>query len=81
MVVLFDDAFGEGESESPAALFGGVAGFEYRLEFVAFDASTRVGDFDYEGVLEIEEFEVDIALFTLHGVDGVFAEILDNPFE
>jgi hypothetical protein len=28
VVVLFDDAFGKGESESPSALFGGVAWLE-----------------------------------------------------
>ena len=81
VMVLFDNAFGERESESPTTLFGGVAGLEDRFEFVALDATTWVGDFDYEGVLEIEEFEIDCAFFALHGVDGVFAEILDNPFE
>ena len=81
VVVLFDNAFGKGETESPSALFGGVAWLEDWLEFATFDASTRVGDFDDEIVLEIEEFEVNRTFFALHGIDGIFAEILDDPFE
>ena len=40
VMVLFDNAFGERESESPTTLFGGVARLEDRFEFVALDAST-----------------------------------------
>ena len=40
VMVLFDNAFGERESESPTTLFGGVARLEDGFEFVALDATT-----------------------------------------
>ena len=79
VVVLFDDAFHKGEPQSPAPALGGIARVEYGFEPVAGNAFAGVFDVDVISGFIVGEGDVDIS-FAVHGVDGVFAKILEDPF-
>ena len=79
VVILLDDALGEGESKSPTAFLGGEAGLEYVVEILAGYALAAIG-YIYIYVSSVAcEFYGDEALAT-HGVNGIFAEVFDDPF-
>lgn len=65
---------------SPFALLGGVAGAEHVADVARGDAFAGVGDFDYYVRTALEYVQV-YATGSCHGVDGVFAEVLDDPFK
>ena len=80
MVILLDDALGQRQTETPAALLCGEAGFENVGNVFLADALA--------GVAHLNDYALGLFLhpqgnasLTAHGVDGVFAEVLDNPLE
>lgn len=79
-MVFLHDALSQGKSQSPSALFGGVAGAEHVADVARGDAFAGVGDFDYYVRTALEYVQV-YATGSCHGVDGVFAEVLDDPFK
>ena len=79
-VIFFDDAFCKRQSEAPAATLGGKARVEHVLEVFARDAFAGVGDFD-DYVRTAPEYIQVYATGSCHGVDGFFAEVLDDPFK
>ena len=79
-MVFLHDALGQGKSLSPSALFGGVAGAEHVADVARGDAFAGVGDFD-DYVRTAPEYVQVYATGSCHGVDGVFAEVLDDPFK
>lgn len=78
-VVLFDNAFGQRESESPPSRFGSVSGLENLLDVFALDALACVGYVDQDFVVGVLYGECDFA-FVLHCIDGVLAQVFDYPF-
>ena len=79
-VVVVDDSFRERQPQPPTTLFGGEPRFENVFEVLLGDTFARVFDVDeYIAArwLYIEWYFADAA----HCVDGIFTEILYNPFE
>ena len=72
VVIFFDDAFREGEAETPSAFFCGEAGLEYGLELFALYAFPCVGDIYVHIAVGFCYVHGDGAV-ALHGIDGVFA--------
>ena len=80
IVVFLNDAPSEGETEAPATLFGGESAFE--------DVFLLRGGNAFAGVAEVD---VDVVAFggedcgegavAFHSIDGVLADVFDNPFE
>ena len=80
IVVFLYDAFGEREPEPPPALFRGIAWGE--------DGAEAVLGYAFAGVAEVD---VDVVAFggedsgegavAFHSIDGVLADVFDNPFE
>ena len=79
-MVFLHDALGQGKSLSPSALLGGVAGAEHVADVARGDAFAGVGDFD-DYVRTAPEYVQVYATGSCHGVDGVFAEVLNDPFK
>ena len=78
VVILLDNALGERESESPAALLGGKAGLENRLEVAVGNAAPRVGEEDACATRMCLCRNRDAAA-GFHGIDGILAEVLHHP--
>ena len=79
-MVFLHDALGQGKSLSPSALLGGVAGAEHVADVARGDAFAGVGDFD-DYVRTAPEYVQVSAIGSCHGVDGLFSEVLDDPFK
>ena len=79
-VVLFDDAFGQGEAETPSAFFGGIAGIEYRLLAFARYASAGIGHGD-AGFLPLARGCYGNRTCPVHGVDSILYQVFKHPFE
>ena len=79
-MIFLQDALSQGKSLSPSALLGGVAGAEHVADVARGDAFAGVSDFDYYVRTALEYVQVN-ATGSCHGVDGVFAEVLDDPFK
>ena len=80
-VIFLDNALHEREPESPATFLGGVARIEHILEVLVRDSLSGVGHVDkHHASGLIVHRHVDFAL-ALHGVDGIFGEILHHPLE
>ena len=80
MVVFLDDALGERQSESPTALFGRIARSEHVFHVFFLDSLARVGHFHDHAPHFHAGKQCDFAL-AFHCIDGIFAEILDDPLE
>ena len=80
-MVVFDDAFGEREPQSPAAFFGGESGSEDVAEVFFADAFTGVGHGDDGLPCCLREGDVDCSAGIAHRIYGVFAEIFYHPLE
>ena len=79
-VVLFDDAFGQGEAETPSAFFGGIAGIEYRLLAFARYASAGIGHGD-AGFLPLARGGYGNRTCPVHSVDSILYQVFKYPFE
>ena len=81
VVVLLDDAFGEGKTEAPTAGFGGIAGVEHRFEFAGRNPFSSVfnvhtGEFSFR-----VHRGSDGAFAAFHGINGIADEVFEYPIE
>ena len=79
-MIFFDDAFSQRESQSPAALLGGEARTEHVADVFLANALACVAHLDDGALGRLFDVERDAA-GTFHGIDGILAEVLDDPFE
>ena len=80
LVVALDDALSQREAQTPAALLGGEAGREHAVEVALLDALSGIGHVDVDAFVGLRYVQGDAAL-AIHGVDGILAEVLDDPLE
>ena len=79
-VILFDDAFCQREAKSPSTLFCGITRVEEVFLCVAGHSFASVAEVDVDGVGILRGYYAEGSC-TIHGVDGVFADILHHPFK
>ena len=80
MVIFFHYALCERQTQSPAAFLRGVARIEDILQVLARDTLAVVADIDDDETLVGVGGNLYRTL-TLHSIDGILAEILEDPFE
>ena len=80
LVVALDDALGQGETESPTAFLSGEARGEDTAEMALLNTLAGVLDIDLDTLIGLRHVDVNPAL-AIHGIDGILAEVLDNPLE
>src|SRR5215510_11771586 len=82
LVVLFDDAFGERQSDAPAALLRGKPGIEDPRAQVAWNPRTVARDRDEDATVRaVPRGHANLATTTGECVDGIFCEHFDRPLE
>ena len=79
-MILFDDAFGKTESESPTPFLCCEAWFEYPDHILFADALTAIGYVDDHLCGFIPDNNIDSTL-AVHGVEGILQQVLDHPVE
>ena len=80
-MIVFDNAFHQGESQSPSATFGGKTGVEHRFEIFAWNALSGVLHQDGSHLL-VEALYRDVdATLAAHSVDGIFCQVFHHPFK
>ena len=80
-VIFLYNALGKRKAESPTAFFGGESGTEHVRNVFLTDSLSCVRDFDYGLRGGVFHMKGDGALLSAHRVDGVLAEVFDDPFE
>ena len=79
MVEVLDDTSRERESQAPAPFFGSITRAEDGIEPMTLYAFAGVSDINMQFVGILGESDSDVS-FAFHGVNGILAEVLDDPF-
>ncbi len=79
LVVILDDAFGEAQTETPAAFFGTVPRPEDIIEILHLDPAAVVRDVETNNAVLLGQMKPDLTVVAVDRVHGILDDVLHDP--